>query len=73
MLKAELKKHIGLDVIVILFNNEKLRGKLGYVDSFSEEHNWKQVGFYYIDNYNFRASHVKKLYICNGSTQTRVY
>lgn len=64
MLKAELKKHIGLDVIVILYHNVKLRGKLGY---------WKQVGSYYIDNYNFRASHVKKLYIINGSTQTRVY
>lgn len=73
MLKAELNKYLGLEVTVVLYDDSTLNGVLGYVPIFSEKYNWKTPNYYYIDNYNFRASHVKQLYVNENVNITKAY
>lgn len=62
MTKEELMKLIGKKVCVYFKNEEKgICGILGFADEFSEKHEYRKPGYFYINNMLFKASHVRKL------------
>jgi len=63
MTKAELMKYVGNYVKIKLFDDTLLEGTLGYTSKFCEEDAYRKPNFFYIGDYCFRVSHVKKLMI----------
>ena len=62
MTKSDLFKLVGKKVIVYFKNEEKgICGILGFADEFSEKHDYRKPGYFYINNMLFKASHVRKL------------
>lgn len=64
MKRAELMKFVGKNVRVRFFDGTWAWGKLGYVDEFSEKHDFRKLNYFYIGNTNFKVSHVTKLIEC---------
>ena len=62
MTKADLMKLVGKKVFVYFKNGEKgIYGTLGYVDEFSEKHDYRKPNCFYINNTSFKVSHVRKV------------
>lgn len=61
MKKSELKKLVGSEIKVVLFNDKEFTGKLSYVEEFSEKYGFRKPGLFYIGNIGFRVSHLKKV------------
>ena len=61
MRKAELMECVGKKVTVVLFDNTVLNGTLGYADEFSVKHDYRKAKMFYIGDYCFRVSHIKKV------------
>ena len=62
MTKAELMELVGKKVTVYFKNGERgIFGTLGYVDEFSEKHDFRAPNYFYIGNTSFKVSHVKKI------------
>lgn len=63
MKKADFMALVGKNVEVILFDGEKITGKLFYVDENSAEYRYRPPGYFGIEGsaWAFRFSHVKKV------------
>ncbi len=61
MTKADLMKLVGKNVFVCFKDGECMYGTLGYADEFSEKHDYRKIGYFYIGNTSFRVSHVRKV------------
>lgn len=62
MTKAELMEYVGKKVFIIFKDRERgIYGKLGYVDEFSEKHDYRKPNYFYIGYTSFKVSHVKNL------------
>ena len=63
MKKADFMAFVGKNVEVILFNGEKITGKLFYVDEFSAKYSYRKPGYFGIKGspWAFRFSHVEKV------------
>lgn len=61
MKKSDLMNHVGKDVVIVLFDDSTICGKLGYIDEFSEKYDYRKPKNFYIGNMSFKVSHVKKL------------
>ena len=75
MLKRDLKKYIGQNVIAVFNYNgkrETIKGILGYAYNFSEAYGWRSPNYFYINDFSFKVTHVKELYICEGVSKIRV-
>ncbi len=48
-------------VQITFIDGQIVEGILGYADAFSTLHQYKKVGYYYIDDICFRKSHIKKI------------
>lgn len=75
MLKNDLKKYIGQNVIAVIVGDhgkKKLKGILGFVYDFSEAYGWRKPNYFYINDYCFRSSLVKELYVDIGGSNVRV-
>lgn len=59
--KDEFMQMVGSLVEVTLFDDTVLKGVLGYAREFSESYGWRKPGYFYINDYGFRVSHIKKL------------
>lgn len=77
MLKAELDKYIGKEVTVVfkrgVLSKDTLNGRLGFAYDYSYKYGWRKPNYYYIDNCNFKASHVKQLYVNENINITKAY
>ena len=66
MTKAELMTYVGKKVTVYFKDDENgICGTLGYVDEFSEKHNYRRLDYFYVCNTSFKVSHVRKLVVSN--------
>lgn len=63
MKKADLMTLVGKNVEVILFDGEKIKGKLFYVDEVSAKYLYRKPGYFGIEgsSWAFRFSHVAKV------------
>lgn len=61
MNKEELMKDVGNYVELTLFDGTELKGTLGYTTEFCEAQGYRKPNYFYIGDYCFRVSHVKKL------------
>lgn len=60
MTKAELMNLVGKKVAVTLKDGDKICGILGYAEEFSAKYHYIRPNYFYIDNYVFKVSYVKK-------------
>lgn len=62
MTKADLMSYVGKKVYIYFKGDEKgIYGTLGFVDEFSEKHDFRRPGYFYINNLSFNVSCVKKV------------
>lgn len=62
MKREELDKLIG-KVVIILFKDATVAvGPLGYTPEFSAKYHYRKVGYYTCGDYDFKASHVAKVW-----------
>lgn len=62
MNKEDLMKLVGKKVHIYFKDRESaIYGTLGYVDEFSEKHNYRKPNYFYIGNTSFKVSHVRKV------------
>lgn len=63
MKKADFMTLVGKNVEVILFDGEKITGKLFYVDECSAKYCYRKPGYFGIEgsSWAFRFSHVEKV------------
>lgn len=62
MTKAELMSYVGKKVRIYFKDGDTtICGTLGYADEFSEKHDYRRPGYFYIGYTLFKVSHVKKL------------
>ncbi len=62
MTKADLMELVGKKVTVYFKHEERgIYGTLGYVDEFSEKHDYRKPGYFYIVHISFKASLVRKV------------
>lgn len=63
MKKADFMAFVGKNVEVILFDGEKITGKLFYVDEDSAKYRYRAPGYFGIEgsSWAFRFSHVEKV------------
>lgn len=63
MKKADFMALVGKNVEVILFDGEKITGKLFYVDEYSAKYRYRTPGYFGIEgsSWAFRFSHVAKV------------
>ena len=60
MKKAELMELVGKTVTVTFSDGQTSTGELGYTTKFCEELDYRRVGFFTVNNWDFRVSHIKK-------------
>lgn len=62
MTKAELMFYVGKKVHIYFKGEERgIYGTLGFVDEFSEKHDYRKPNYFYIGNLSFKVSCVKKV------------
>lgn len=67
MIITDLMEYVGENVRVYFtkatadYEGEYKEGKLGYVRSFSAEFGYRKPHYFYIDNLNFKAYHIRKV------------
>ena len=61
MKRAELMNLVGREVIIVLNDNQTIKGRLGYVDEFSAKHDYRKPKYFYVGDMSFKVSHVKTL------------
>lgn len=59
MKKSELMELVGRVVTVQFLDGTMITGLLKYADDFSEKHDYKKPDYFYIDNCNFKVSHIR--------------
>ena len=70
MKKADLMQLVGKRVKVIFKEScggGESTGILGYTKEFSEKYNYRHPNYFTINQYDFRASHVKKVEVLDDS------
>ena len=60
MTKSKLMSMVGTDVTVTFKDNTVLSGRLGYTTEFSARHKYRKVGYFTLENLDFKVSHIKK-------------
>lgn len=61
MKREYLNEYLGAKVTITFFDGDVITGILKFCDSFCREHGYRKPGYYYIDNLDFKCSHVKKI------------
>lgn len=62
MTKNELMSYVGKKVIIYFKGDERgVYGILGFADEFSAKHDYRRLGYFYVNNLSFRVSTVKKV------------
>lgn len=65
MKKSEFMQLVGKKVQITLFDGDTLSGTLNYADDFSEKHDFRPPGYFYIigdrSRMTFRYSHVVRV------------
>lgn len=62
MKKVQLMEYVGKNVHICFKDGGKdVCGTLGYVDEFSEKHDFRKVDYFYVGNILFKTSHVRKV------------
>lgn len=62
MTRAELMTLVGKKVKVYFKDSERVSyGTLGYVDEFSEKYQYREPGYFFVGNMNFKVSHIRKV------------
>lgn len=62
MKREELDKLIGKVVIIVFKDATVAVGPLGYMPEFSAKYHYRKVGCYTCGDYDFKASHVSKVW-----------
>lgn len=60
MKKEDLDKYLGKRVRIVLISGKVIEGVLGFIPEFSARYLWRSPNYYYINEYSFKAPHVKK-------------
>ena len=61
MKKSELMTLVGRQMEITFWDDRVVSGILGYADDFSEKHDYRKPDYFYIGNWSFKISHVKKI------------
>lgn len=61
MKREILNEYLGSYVHITFFDGDETEGKLCFCPEFSEKYGFRKPGYYYTENWCFKASHVKKL------------
>ena len=61
MKKQCLDEYLGENVKIVFFDGKIASGTLGFVKEFSAQFDYRKPGYYTIENFSFKASHVKKI------------
>lgn len=60
MRREDLNRYLGKRVRIVLTSGKAIEGVLGYTPYYSYKYSWRSPNYYYINEYSFKASHVKK-------------
>ena len=66
MKREELDKLIGKEVMILFKDTTVAAGPLGYTPEFSAKYHYRKVGYYTCGDYDFKASHVAKVWSAEG-------
>ena len=58
---ADLHKYVGLEVEIQFWDGSIERGTLGYTKEFSAEYGYRRLGYFTINNTDFKVSHINNL------------
>ena len=61
MTNEELHTFVDKEVEVVFKDGTTSRGILGFADSFSYEHGYRKVNYFYVKDLSFKVSHIKKI------------
>lgn len=61
MTDKELHTFVDKEVEVVFKDGTTRRGILGFADSFSYEHGYRKVNYFYVKDMSFKVSHIKKI------------
>lgn len=61
MKREDLNRYLGKRVRIVLTSGKAIEGVLGFCPEYSPRYCWRSPNYYYINEYSFKASHVKKL------------
>lgn len=63
MKREELDKLIGKEVMILFKDTTVAVGPLGYTPEFSAKYHYRKTGYYTCGDYDFKASHVARIYV----------
>lgn len=58
MTREELMSYVGQEVTVTLCRETRVHGRRGYTPEFSAAYGFRKPGYFTIQNYDFKVSHV---------------
>ena len=61
MTKTQINELIGQKVEVIFKDNSTQTGILGYTEEFSSKYGYRKPGYFTINEYDFKVSHIRKV------------
>lgn len=66
MKREELDKLIGKEVMILFKDATVALGQLGYTPEFSAKYHYRKAGYYTCGDYDFRVSHVAKVWMAEA-------
>ena len=64
--KEQLNGYLGKKVQATFYDGYVIIGKLCFADEFSAKHDWRMPNYYYIGQFSFKVSHLKKICLIGG-------
>lgn len=61
MKKEIINSFLNKNVEVTFFDDKIERGILGYTPEYSAKYGYRRAGYYTINNWDFKASHIKRI------------
>lgn len=61
MKREDLDKYLGKRVKIVLASGKAIEGVLGFCPEYSSRYYWISPNYYYINEYSFKASRIKKV------------
>lgn len=61
MMREDLNRYLGKRVRIVLTSGTAIEGVLRFTPEFNARYNWRPPNYYYINEYVFKASRVKKI------------
>ena len=59
----DIKKMVGKEVTIVFNDGTTDKGILGYTPEFSAKYDYRKPDYFTLNNWDFKASHIKKIWV----------